>query len=251
MGLFSRLRSRIFGEGEGPGEQPPVDFEPPPQNAVQAAEHITQEPSAPDVTPAAPVAEDSAEVSPTPQKTEPALADSAVDDLAATGSAELGDDAETVQADTSVITSRQERAAGLILDDERLRGALTDEEYQPLLDWALAASDRVVASTTGQNDATAEQAIASGLQAIKEVVQAAGSAVASGSGTNPASQTALLDGLLSRLEAAGLGGGVTDRARDLLAGVDLRDGISGADFSSLIARALAHGTETAAQDAPS
>src|SRR5436190_23437919 len=55
--------------------------------------------------------------------------------------------APTEAATAPDLSGRQERAASRLLDDERLRGDLTDDEYQPLLDWALAAADSLALST--------------------------------------------------------------------------------------------------------
>lgn len=81
---------------------------------------------------------------------------------------------QTIQA---TVVSRQERAASRILDDESLRGDLADDEFQPLLDWALAETDRIAASTRGMSDAEADTQIDKALDAIRDVVRAAGAAV--------------------------------------------------------------------------
>lgn len=78
----------------------------------------------------------------------------------------------------AVVASRQERAAERLLEDERLRGDLTDDEFQPLLDWALAASDALAAGTTGLPDHEADTAIEAGLGQIKDGVRTAGAAIA-------------------------------------------------------------------------
>ena len=77
----------------------------------------------------------------------------------------------------ATIASRQERGASRILDDERLRGDLADDEFQPLLDWALAETDRIAASTVGMPDEKADALIDKKLDAIREVVRAAGAAI--------------------------------------------------------------------------
>ena len=48
-----------------------------------------------------------------------------------------------------MIDRRQEYAANLLLEDESLRGRLTDAQFQPLLDWALTWSDAYAAATLG------------------------------------------------------------------------------------------------------
>jgi hypothetical protein len=47
------------------------------------------------------------------------------------------------------LAARQEYAANLLLEDSRLRGALTDAQFQPLLDWALTWTDAYAAATLG------------------------------------------------------------------------------------------------------
>lgn len=81
------------------------------------------------------------------------------------------------EADEASIASRQERAAGRILDDEGLRGDLADDEFQPLLAWALAESDRAAESTAGVTDAEADAVIDERLQAIRDVLRAAAAAI--------------------------------------------------------------------------
>jgi hypothetical protein len=75
------------------------------------------------------------------------------------------------------VAGRQDRAAGRILEDESLRGDLADDEFQPLLDWALAETDRVAASTEGLSEAEADARTESRLQTIREVVRAAAAAI--------------------------------------------------------------------------
>lgn len=138
------------------------------------------------------------------------------------------------------IASRQERAAGRILDDEGLRGDLADDEFQPLQDWALEQSDRIAASTAKMSDAQADALIDKQLGAIKDVVRAAGTAIAAhlaGDARRRASELAAvgkqwprrrqLDALARRLDAE----------RDL----------SGPEIATLIVEALG----TSADDRPS
>ena len=68
------------------------------------------------------------------------------------------------------VPRRQERAAERLLEDERLRGSLTDDEFGPLLQWALATVDRVAATTAGQPDALADRRIDEALAAIHRVI---------------------------------------------------------------------------------
>lgn len=78
----------------------------------------------------------------------------------------------------ATVAARQEHAAGLILEDERLRGDLTDDEYQPLQTWALAASDRIVEQTIVPDDDAAMAEIGVHVAQVKEAVSLAAEAVA-------------------------------------------------------------------------
>jgi hypothetical protein len=69
------------------------------------------------------------------------------------------------------VESRQERLASRLLDDERLRGDLTDDDYQPLLDWALGLSDKIAASTADLDDAAAEPIMDAKMAALKQALQ--------------------------------------------------------------------------------
>jgi hypothetical protein len=80
-------------------------------------------------------------------------------------------------ADNPDLDSRRERAAGRILDDERLRGGLTDDEFKPLLDWALDVIDRVVLSTAGEDGDRSNDAIGIARQEILELIRLADIAI--------------------------------------------------------------------------
>ena len=69
-----------------------------------------------------------------------------------------------------MVQGRLERAAERLLEDERLRGSLTDDEFQPLLDWALATVERAAAPTTGEPDAAADQRVNAALAKIREAL---------------------------------------------------------------------------------
>lgn len=101
--------------------------------------------------------------------------------LADSGPARVGEGAPAEQAGAghtaAAVASRQERAAERLLEDERLRGDLTDDEFQPLLDWALVASDALVAGTAGLPDHEADTVVDGGLGQIKDGVRTAGAAV--------------------------------------------------------------------------
>jgi hypothetical protein len=164
----------------------------------------------------------------------PATVDVPVSD--ATVSATDGDMAPAEQAassDTTVqtgasetdLSARQERAASRLLEDERLRGDLTDDEFQPLLDWAMAAAERLVDSTASNADDLAEQRIDTGLNVVRGRVAAAADAV-----------TAYAEGDHDRLTAA---------LRD--AGVLLHDASADGTISRLLVQHDLSGPDVAAQ----
>ncbi len=70
------------------------------------------------------------------------------------------------------VAARQEWAAERLLEDERLRGELTDDEFQPLLDWALATVDRVAAETAGQTEEVARRRLEAALDRIRDAIHA-------------------------------------------------------------------------------
>ena len=71
---------------------------------------------------------------------------------------------------SEAVAARQERAAERLLDDERLRGSLTDEQFQPLLDWALAIVDRLAAATAGESEEAAERGIDAALADLRDAI---------------------------------------------------------------------------------
>jgi hypothetical protein len=100
----------------------------------------------------------------------------------------------------ATVAARQERLASRILDDERLRSDLTDDAFQPLLDWALAMTDRIAASTAGLDDAAAEPVLDAKMTALRSAIESAVAAVtAHESGDRAAARRALAD--LSRQSA--------------------------------------------------
>jgi hypothetical protein len=80
---------------------------------------------------------------------------------------------DPVVAGSPDLESRRQRAAERLLDDERLRGDLTDEEFQPLLDWALTAIDRVVVAESDQDVDAAMDQIRTVIQAISDALVSA------------------------------------------------------------------------------
>jgi hypothetical protein len=73
-------------------------------------------------------------------------------------------------ADAPDLESRHQRAAERLLEDERVRGDVTDEEFQPLIDWALTAIDRVVMDGSDQDVDTATEQIRTVIRAIGDAL---------------------------------------------------------------------------------
>jgi hypothetical protein len=150
--------------------------------------------------------------------------------------------AETDQADAATIASRQERAESRLLDDERLRGNLTDDQFQPLLDWALSEADRIAASTAGLDDEAADRRLDAGIAVVKEVVQLAGEAVAAHVEAAGDRRRGLLAELASRIREIGPAGGDAEPARRRIEAVARRLGrkrdLDGAEAAAAIAEAL-------------
>ena len=148
----------------------------------------------------------------------------------------------TDQPSQATIASRQERAAGRILDDERLRGDLTDEEFQPLLEWALVETDQIATSTTGMSDAEADAAIDAALNVIREVVGAAGAAVVAhneGDADRRASELAFLGTCWDRATIEGVADGASrSRLRVLAERLDEEPGLTGTEVAALLVQAL-------------
>ena len=141
--MWARMRARLFGDDRPDVEAP--------------TGQLTDEPTRPEV--------EASTGQPTDEPTRPEVEAPA-------------DPAESaVERDPVAVAARQERAAGRIVEDERLRGDLTDDEFQPLLDWALAVTDRVAASTSGLPDDEADARIDAAIKAISEALSAAGAAI--------------------------------------------------------------------------
>jgi hypothetical protein len=152
MGLWARVRAQLFGD-----DRPDVDAptgqptnEPTPPEIEAPTDPPTHEPAQPEIEPPAECAE-------TVEPAEPGVS--------------------AAEGDPGAVAARQERAAGRMVEDERLRGDLTDDEFQPLLDWALAVTDRVASSTSGLPDEEADARIDATIEALREVLSAAGAAI--------------------------------------------------------------------------
>lgn len=66
--------------------------------------------------------------------------------------------------------ARAQRAAERLVDDERLRRNLTDQQFGPLLDWALGLVERVATATAGQSDEAARRRIDHVLAQVRETL---------------------------------------------------------------------------------
>jgi hypothetical protein len=164
MSFWSDWRARLFGDADadetGPERADPAecDTDAPVEWSTEA---VSAEPAiAADVPCAVDVSAPDAATSDGLSPVEPAVAP------------------EHLPVSAGTVAARQERAAGLILDDERLRGDLTDDEYQPLLDWALAASDQLVERAATADDDAAQAEIRERVARVKEAVQLAAEAIA-------------------------------------------------------------------------
>ena len=135
------------------------------------------------------------------------------------------------QASQSSIESRQERAAGRILDDEALRGDLADDEFQPLLDWALAEADHAAASTARLSDSEADARIDRRLQTIREVVRAASAAIVAHAEGDAARRS-------SELEFIGTTVKAVRRFKGLAGRLEAEPDLSGPEIATRIVGAL-------------
>lgn len=144
--------------------------------------------------------------------------------------------------ESTAVAARQERAAERLLEDERLRGDLTDDEVQPLLDWALAQSDALAARTAGLADEQAERVIDDGLARIKDAMQAAGGAVLamadSGAEARNAELARLPDSIGPPLVGEERQAEVRSTLADALAPVTRDPDLAGSDLAAAVAEAL-------------
>ena len=149
------------------------------------------------------------------------------------------------QNSQATIASRQERAASRILDDESLRDSLTDDEFQPILDWALAVTDRVAASTTDLTDDAADKTIEAGIQVIREVtfmVQETLAVHAERDAKDRRNSLEMIGSLLARDNPSGLEksalGTVRRRLTALADHLDAEPDLPGAEVAAQIAAVL-------------
>lgn len=155
--------------------------------------------------------------------------------------------------DTSpTVAARQERAASRILENERLRGDLADDEYQPLLDWALTVTDRVAASTADLEDEAADERIGGSAQVLGEILEAASYAIVAHNEGDADRRRRELEFIADRVGAVPLGqddaaalATMTGQLATLADRLDAAPELSGADVAQQIADALTQpeGTE--------
>lgn len=207
MGLFDSLRSRLFWLA-APAPEPEASLDPT-SDTDTSIEATVDEAAAPTTDSA--TAETVAEtVEPIPEQP--------------------SDTSATTEPDLS---ARQERAAGRLLEDERLRGDLSDDEFQPLLDWAMKEAEQLVDSTAGDSDDVAEQRIDIGLSIVRERMTAVADAV-----------TAYAQGDHDRLTAALCDAGLLlrdARADGVIARLFVQRDLAGPEVAAQIVSQLATG----------
>ena len=120
---------------------------------------------------------------------------------------------------SETVAARQERAAERLLDDERLRGSLTDEQFQPLLDWGLAIVDRVAAATAGDTDERAEERIDAALADLRDAI-ATIDRMAESSGAEPSARVARVVEAVTATQTASEGRAVAHRLSAALGPTD-------------------------------
>lgn len=150
-----------------------------------------------------------------------------------------------VTAFLDAVPGRQERAAVRILDDEGLRGDLTDDEFQPLLDWAMAQTDRAAAATASQDDQVAGASIDAAVSAIREVLRAAQDVIVAHAEGRTDDRRYGLDAISQVWKPSLVGGDDTDLPRTLwqplqrLADhLDTESDLPGAEVAAAIVAAL-------------
>lgn len=156
-----------------------------------------------------------------------------------------------LEADSATVAARQERMAERLLEDERLRGDLTDDEFRPLLDWALAASDTLAARTARLADDRADALLDAGLGQIKDVVLAAGAAVAAmleaGAGARDSELARLAELVRPPLVPDDAVGEARARLSTGLESITRSPGLAGAELATALADALRTTTRPAGE----
>jgi hypothetical protein len=146
---------------------------------------------------------------------------------------------------SDAVPGRQERAAGRILDDEGVRGDLTDDEYQPLLDWALSVTDLVAAGTATLDDDEAEPVLDHGISIVRQVLRLAQEVILAHAEDRADDRRYALDDISQAWKPSLLGGNDADAPRTvwqplqaLADRLDAEPGLAGTDVTAQIVAAL-------------
>lgn len=70
-------------------------------------------------------------------------------------------------------TALAQQAVETLLDDERLRGSLSDDGFGPLLDWATRALTTTAAAAAGESDEVAEAQMSVAQEQVRGALSAA------------------------------------------------------------------------------
>ena len=179
--------------------------------------------------------------------------------LSALRSRLFGDENAKDTVEMNAVSGRQERAAGRILDDEGLRGDLADDEFQPLLDWALAQSDQAAAATASLDDEAADTFIEAAVSAVREVLRATQDVITAHAEGRTDDRREALDAVSQVWKPSVVGGDDTDLPRtlwrplqELADRLDAEPELPGAEVATAIVSALtpaqAPSTEMASGD---
>jgi hypothetical protein len=113
------------------------------------------------------------------------------------GAADAGGE-ESAQA--AARDALEQRCAERLLEDEALRADLTDDEFQPLMDWALERLHRCVAALDDPAAPGAETTLASVLDSLRAVLRAVNDALGRRAELTPAAFTDRLRALCAALQ---------------------------------------------------
>jgi hypothetical protein len=115
--------------------------------------------------------------------------------------AETFDGQQVPDHEAEVLAAREERLAERLLEDERLRGDLEDDAWQPIQDWALVAIKHVAATTAGLSEEAAQAQLDRGQEALWEAIGILTDVLSSGPGSADGAERleALAELLESRL----------------------------------------------------
>lgn len=74
-----------------------------------------------------------------------------------------------MRSEAAAVAARERRLAERLLEDERLRGDLDDEAWQPIQDWLLQGAALVAAATSGLDDATANDVLDEASRVLRQL----------------------------------------------------------------------------------